>query len=1001
MEAVLKRFLYLLLPLTLLAGVQDAWTQQREVTGTVVTEGTNAPVAGATVTFAGTTRGVTTDAQGNFRITVPAGDARLRVSMVGHRSRDIVVPATQTSLRVTLQQDVLGLDELVVTGQATTVARRNLANAVATISAQDVERAPAQSIDRALQGKIAGANITANSGAPGGGIQVNLRGVSSINGTAEPLWVIDGVIVSNVAIASGQNAVTRASPGTANATVQDAPTNRIADLNPDDIESIEILKGASAAAIYGSKASNGVIIVTTKRGRSGAPRVSMTQQFGYYQLSNKIGAREYTLEEALQAYPTNRALVTQLHNSGQRFDHEAQLAGRRDLSTQTSLNVSGGSGDTRYFVSGLVQNDEGIIAGTGFEKQSFRLNLDQRLSSRVEVGVNSNVVHSVANRGLSNNDNSGTSFYVVLAGTPNFVDLSPGADGVYPFNPLRASNPLQTAALMRNDEDVWRVISVGNVKVDLFGNDNQSLRFLATGGADYFQQENRLFFPPELQFESRSPQPGTSLRGESSNTNLNATGNLVHTFNPASGAFTATTSAGVQYEDRDLNIVRLVGRNLIAGQSNVDAATSIQAFTNRQRVRDFGIYVQEELLMLDNRLLLTGSLRADRSSANGDPDQYFYYPKTAASYRLPGFVGFVDELKVRAAYGRTGNQPLFGQKFTPLSATNSIQGLPGLVVGGIAGDPDIRPEQQREIEGGFDVTLLDSRATFEFTVYNQRITDLLLQRTVAPSTGFTTQFFNGGELSTRGLEMALAATPVRFDNFNWFTRTTFYQTRSTIENLPVPSFRTGAFGSTSLGVFQIEEGKSATQIVGRNGRDERGQIREEALGDATPDFKMGFTNEFTLGAFSLYSLFDWQKGGDIINLTKLLYDLGQNSPDFALPAGVTTPRPISECHPNCSGRERVTGFGTFTQQYIEDGSFVKLREVSLGYQLPQNMLSRIPGQVQNARIALSGRNVLTWTNYTGLDPEVSNFGNQPIARSVDVAPFPPSRSFWLSFNLGF
>ncbi|MDQ3605817.1 MAG: TonB-dependent receptor plug domain-containing protein, partial [Gemmatimonadota bacterium] len=666
----MKRIVLLVMSLALLGSAERAAAQQRTVTGSVVMETTGAPLSDAAVQVVGTSRRALTDPQGNFSISVPAGDVRLLITRIGYTSRTVPVPAGQSTVAVRLGEDVLNLEGIVVTGQATTVARRNLANAVATVNAQDVERAPAQSLDKALQGKIVGANISTNSGAPGGGVQVDLRGVSSINGTSEPLWVIDGVIVSNVAIPSGQNAVTRASPGTANATVQDAPANRISDLNPDDIESVEILKGASAAAIYGSKASNGVILVTTKRGRSGAPRVNVTQQFGFYELSNTIGSRNFTLEEALQTFApapragapaadsatwrANQTRITQLYGSGERFDHEAQLSSRRDLSTQTAVNVSGGSGDTRYFVSGLFQNDEGIIAGTGFEKQSLRVNLDQRLGSRVEMGVNSNVVHSVASRGLSNNDNSGTSFYVVLTGTPNFVDLSPGADGVFPFNPLGASNPLQTAALMRNDEDVWRLISVGNVKVDLFGNDNQSLRFLGTGGADYFQQENRLFFPPELQFEARSPQPGTSLLGQSNNTNLNASGNLVHTFTPSGGAYTATTSAGVQYEDRDLNIARIVGRNLIAGQPNVDAATSIQAFANRQRVRDFGVYLQEELLMLENRLLLTGSLRADRSSANGNPDQYFYYPKAAASYRLPGFGGFVDELKPRVAYGKTG-----------------------------------------------------------------------------------------------------------------------------------------------------------------------------------------------------------------------------------------------------------------------------------------------------------------------------------------------------------
>jgi hypothetical protein len=424
-------------------------------------------------------------------------------------------------------------------------------------------------------------------------------------------------------------------------------------------------------------------------------------------------------------------------------------------------------------------------------------------------------------------------------------------------------------------------------------------------------------------------------------------------------------------------------------------------FQTRERVRDFGVYLQEEMLALDNRLLLTGSLRADRSSANGDPGHYFTYPKASASYRFPNLTGWMDDLKLRVAFGESGNQPLYGNKFTVLDATSNIQGNGGVVLGTTAGAADIRPERQRELEGGVDVTLLDGRAQLEATVYDKRITDMLLRRTLAPSTGFTTQIFNGGELRNRGLELALNATPIDRGGFSWNTRTTFYTNKATVESLPVPAFITGAFGSTALGVYKIEEGRSATQIVGRNGLDPvTGAPIEEALGDATPRWRMGFSNELRAGAFSLYGLLDWQHGGSVINLTRLLYDFGGNSPDFTLPAGVSTPRAVPDCNPHCSGLERVSGFGVYTQQYIEDASYVKLREVSLAWELPASVLGRIPGRVHNARLTLSGRNLVTWTNYSGLDPEVSNFGNQQVARSVDVAPFPPSRSFWLTINLG-
>lgn len=989
-----KRSWLLTLACALSLWALPAAAQQRQISGTVTAEG-GEPLAAARVAITGTNQGVSTGANGRYEITVPAGAARLTVSRIGYNTRDVTVPASQSTFNVQLQPTVLSLEALVVTGQATTVARRNLANAVASVSGSDLNRAPAQTTDQALAGKIPGAIVSANSGAPGGGIQVDLRGVSSINASADPLWVIDGVVMSNAAIPSGQNVITEAVGGN-DASNQDNPTNRIADLNPEDIESIEVLKGASAAAIYGSKASNGVIIVTTRRGREGAPRFNLSQRVGYYELANTLGSRRFTLEEAVEQFGASAASLY----TPNFYDHEKELAGNRELGRETSMSVSGGSGRTRYYASGLLLDEPGIIDNTGFEKHSLRVNLDQGLGRGLELSVNTNLLHSRARRGLTNNDNRSVSYYVALSGTPSFVDLRPQG-GLFPDNPYGPSNPLQTAALLDNTEDVWRFISSGAVRVPLLDGDEQSLRLVMTGGADFFRQRNRLLSPVDLEYEAAlgENQAGTSVVANSENLNLNGNANLVHTWAP--GAWTATTSLGVQYEDRDLGVNRIVTTGLVAGQGGVDDGPLPFVIENRQRVRDFGVFAQEEFLALDNRLLLTAGLRADRSSNNGDTDEYHLYPKAAASYRFPNLIGSVDELKLRLAYGETGNLPLWGYKFTQMSTALSIDGFKGLVVQGVTGAPDIRPERMREIEGGFDLALLDGRASFEFTGYYQRISDLLLQRTLHPSSGFVTQIFNAGELHTRGIEAALTATPIQRDNFSWYSRTIFYTTKSTIEDLPVPSFRTGAFGSTSLGVFQIEEGKSSTQIVGFDGKDAQGTTIERQLGDGTPEFKMGFSNELTMGSFSLYGLFDWQHGGDLINLTRLLYDAGGVSEDYELPAGVTTPRSVDECYPNCSGIERISGFGTYTKQYLEDASYVKLREVSLTWRVPGTLLSRAPGGVRDASISLSGRNLVTWTDYTGLDPEVSNFGSQQIARGVDVAPFPPSRSFWLTFNFGF
>lgn len=986
-----RRVLALVGALWIGVGTSAAFAQVRVVSGRVTDAVTGAPVASGQVIVRGTQTSAPLREDGTFSIGIQLSDVTILVRSVGYKSAEVRIPAGQPSPTVSLalQKDVLQLEEIVVTGQATRVERRNLAHAVATVDAEDISKVTMASIEHGLQGKIAGADIQTNSGAPGGGAQFRLRGVTSINGQSEPLYVVDGVIISNVAIPSNQNAVTIAAGGSNPSLTQDAQVNRAADLNPNDVESIEVLKGASASAIYGSKASNGVIVITTRRGRLGAPRVELSQRFGYSDLSNKIGARQFeTLAEATAAWgPAAATYYTQ----GVSYDHEEQLASRNDLSYETALSVAGGSEATRYFASGLWKNDAGIIDNTGFQKQALRVNLDQTISSRFNVSFGTSVMHTLAQRGLTNNDNSGTSFFMVLPFTPSFVDLGRNPDGTFKLNPFIESNPLQTAALMTNDEDVWRFVGTARASWEMVRTDAHRIQLIGNGGVDYFAQENELLFPTELQFEPADGQPGSSLLSNSDNVNYNVNANAVYTYSPPSGGITATTSMGLNLETRDLETARIVTRNLIPGQGNIDAGTNVQVRERRERVEDFGLFAQEEVLMMNERLFLTVGARADQSSANSDTEKLSWYPKASASYRFLFGGGMLDELKARVAYGASGNQPLFGQKFTPLAGNLNIQGLPALVVEGTVGSTNLKPERQREIETGLDATLFGSRATLELTWYRKDISDLLLERALAPSSGFDTEIFNGGKLRTSGIEAALTAAPVQSADASWIVRTTFSKTSSRIKELPadVPSFLTGGFG-VSLGAFRIQEDSSATQIVG-NDTLPGGALIEKKLGDATPDFKMSWSSDFSWKSVNLYFLWDWQKGSDIINLTKLLYDFGANTADYDEDDGG-----------QLKGDKRLGGWlAGVTANYIEDGSYLKMREVTLSVNLPQSFLAGFWRGARSARLSFSGRNLINIFDYTGHDPEVSNFGNQNIARNIDVAPFPPSRSFWFSVSLGF
>lgn len=954
--------------------------QTPSITGIVVEARGGAPIGFATIAIEGSTIRVSTEEDGRFQVLgAPIGPVRLRVEHPGYRTRHVLIGADRYGVRIELTPDYLDVEAIVATGRATSARRAVLPYTVALLDGRELNRVPSQSVEQTLQGRVAGVDVQSNSGAPGGGFQVNLRGVSTIIGSPEPLYVVDGVIASNIAIPSGQNFVTQATAGSNLPPEQDNLVNRITDLNPADIEKIEILKGPAASAIYGSKSSNGVILITTRRGRQGPLLIDVVQRVGVHDLSHTIGSRTFqSVEEATAVFGPAAA---DLYRSDRMFDQEEMLAGRHDLSTETQLTLSGGIGGTRVYASGLVRDDEGIIVNTGYEKQSARINLDQQIGNRWNVAVRTELHHSTASRGLTNNDTNASSFYVVLPFTPSFLDLQQQPDGSYPVNPFvaSASNPVQTAALMTNDEDVWRVMGSLRASFNAWHSGPHDIEVLAIGGMDWFRQRNDLLFPAELHFEPRDDGlAGTVIRGNGENLNRNVGANVIHEF--ARSSYSATTSAGLQYEDSDLEQVRIVSEGLGVDPSSADTGVRTEISDTRERVEDWGAYVQEDLLLMNQRLSLIAALRGERSSTVGDTEEIFLYPKLGAAYRWELPIPEVDAVKLRAAYGESGNRPRYGQRFRQLLGTRVLAGNPGLTLDEEAGNPAIRPERAREVEAGVDALLFSGRAAVELSVYQKNIYDLLLARVPAPSSGFRTEFFNGGELRVRGVEVTLRGTPLQTRRLLWESLTTFGADRSEITELPIPAFIVSQGFGVGLGAFRIEPGASATQIVGHDGLDENGLCCEiRRVGDTNPDFRVGLGNEIRWENWSLYGLLDWQSGGDVINITRFLYDLGQNSPDFL-----------------SGGLERLERVGTETSVYVEDASFVKLRELKVAYDFEGERIRDWGLPVGAIQLSASGRNLFTWTGYSGLDPEVSNFGNQPIARNYDVAPFPPSRSLWLS-----
>ncbi len=962
------------------------FAQTKTISGKV-TDANKNPLVSASVIIKQTSQGTATDAEGKFRLTVPV-NATIVISSTGFKSRTIKAGEITGDLNITLDEDIARLDEVVVTGLATSVKRRNLANAVATISGKELNGvAPAQTFDAALSGKIPGAYINANSGAPGGGISVKLRGVTSVYGNTQPLYVVDGVFMDNTATSAGLNAVTSASPGT-NTSSQDNPSSRIADLRAEDIENIEILKGASAAAIYGSKAAAGVIIITTKKGKPGRTNVSFSQDLGFVKVRKLLGVRQFTAERAASLSgdsATSAALSQQFLDAqaaGKIYDYEKEIYGETGFTRNTVLSLTGGSEKTSFYFSAAKKSEDGIIKNTGYRNSSIRLNVDHRINDNIKIGVSTNYINSSADRGLTGNDNAGVTYGIALSFTPGFAELHPDANGNYPRNPFAASNPIETRDKMTNNEGVNRFVTGINLDAILFKSANSSTKFLGRGGFDFYNLQTNALFPSSLQFQAVNK--GTSIQGFTKNLNTNYILSLVNNFSP-SEKLTFTTSAGITQESGDFNNLLNIATQVISGQSNVNQAGALTASQFRTKFQDDGIFVQEEASIAD-AINLTAGVRFDKSTKNGDPDKYYTYPKAGISWNLThmGFWkegGLFDNFKLRAAYGQSGNFPAYGSKFTSLGVSN-IAGFPGSLINLQEGEPGIKPERQTEFETGLDFAVLKGKVSMQITYYNKQVYDFLLLNTLPPSSGFTSQWVNAGNLRNSGIEMGLNAQPVTGKNIRWNTSVNFWLNRSKVTKMTIPPVTLGSFGPV-VGTFFIQEGKSATQIVGLGGAD--GGLA--VWGDQEPKFQMNNYNEITFyNKLSLRFLLHWKNGGENVNITTLQNDIGGTSVDFDDDKNNNR---IPDAY------DRLMQIGSSAQQFVQNAGYLRLREVGLYYSFSMPQTSLIKG----LHLGVSLNNYVTFTKYKSYDPEVSNFGTG-FSTGLDVTPFPASKraDFHISVN---
>src|SRR6267154_986171 len=785
-----------------------AAAQSREITGRVARALGDAPVAGATIVEENGRGVAQSGADGSFRIAVGPGDVRLLVRAIGFARKVVPVPSTTSTVTVALDEDPFKLDAVVVTGQSTTLERRNATTPVVQVNSAEINNAPSASLEQALQGKVPGAMISMNSGAPGGGGQIQIRGITSILGAGQPLFVLDGVIISNDAISDGANSVTGAAGRTTGAGIgsnQDALVNRLADLNPQEIESVEIIKSAAATAMYGSRATNGVVVIKTKRGSGagGAPAFNLTSRVGRSTAYRLLGTRQFTDVGQVLSLPygngssrQDTTILNALYPSGTipfTHDYEKEFYNNGAPSYEVTGNISGGTQTTQYFVNLTGRNEVGTALNTGARLYALRTNIDQTLvDGKVKFNVGLNITRNSENRGLSNNDDTCTSPIYCFAYTPGVINLdSVDATGLYIRNPFNGggstvSNPFETFRYLRLNELTFRQIGNLSATWSALSAAQHQVSIQATGGFDRAQVSGDLFSPPFLQYESpraSDGQSGRSVRKEGNNFNYNLRLDGTWAYQPSS-AVTFTTTAGYDFETQYNRVIRTRARGIIPGVETSNSGTILDGSDVLNNFKDDAFFANEQVLALDQKLAIVAGVRADRSSANGDRTKRNVYPRASASYRFADLGTALNEVKVRGGIGRTGNRPRYADRDVVLNAGTTIGGNPTVVQAGVLANPGIKPETLNEIEAGADVTFLNRRMQFEGTYYKRQIKDLLLQPAIVPSGGLTNDIINGGELRTRGFEAALSAVAMQSRDIDLNLRATFTKNSQDIQNLP-------------------------------------------------------------------------------------------------------------------------------------------------------------------------------------------------------------------------
>ena len=984
--------------------------QDQRVTGKVSAAGQNEGLPGVNVVIKGTSKGTITNIGGEFTLEVEAG-ATIVFSFVGYESQEVLFTG-QSFISIELKESARELGEIVVVGYSS-VTKQDITGAITTVSADKLKSISVNSLDMALQGQAPGVQVTQSSGTPGGGVTVRIRGATSISAGNTPLFIVDGIPVETGSLSSrsfgGQN------------------DNALSLINPNDIESYNILSDASAKALYGSRASNGVVVITTKRGKNAKAQISLDIQRGIVDPVKRID-----LLSANQLLELQREAV---ENAGENPDAYGLIEGVNDavntdwqdevlrtgILQQYQLSASGGDENTRYYFSGSFREEEGVQINNKFQRLSTTINRDQRLTEKLSLGLNMTVSRALNKRVKGDNFLDGV-YSGALKSLPYYTPFDENGALVGPGSPLYAGfpnfNPVAQALLPR----------FNTVTVKLLGNLNATYQILPNlalkvqSSIDYNDVKEDQYESSQTAIGGFLPSVGGQGYGVfSANTfsNFDSFVTLTYDKSLAQNQKMSVVVGSELYQNFATG-GSVQGRlfpsddfSYIGSAGIVDVGTSY-----RQPPHSILSFFSEGRYDYDERILVTASFRTDGSSNFGRNNRFGFFPAISAAWRISQEDFFkseiVTDLKLRGSFGLTGNERIGAFNFLGTWGTSTYNGGSGVVPNNVP-NPDIKWETTQETNIGIDAGFWGGQIQTTLNVYYNKTTDLLLNRPYALTTGFAGIADNIGEMENKGFEVAI--TSVNIDKaLRWTTNLNISKNLNKVLFLAdsIPLYR----GYSANGIDAtniIKEGEPLGSFWGLNflgvnpatgdaiyqDRNKDGVINNDdamVIGNAQPKLIGGLTNTFSYKNFDLSVFFNFSWGNKVLNFSKASFvnmggDIQSQQSTEALrrwrnPGDVTdVPRyelnsTVNNLHSN---------------RLLEDASYVRLKNLSIGYRLPQKIINRFA--MDNVRVYLSATNLLTFTKYTGSDPEVSTLDGSTSAQGIDFFTLPQVRTIAVGINL--